>query len=95
MCGRVSLRKLRGPAKGGWPLIWECCGFASRPGHFKDHHKNGTNCLPAWHACVRVGVSKRQGTVWNCLWGHALRSPDINPKSSVLYPVPGFLSIAT
>ena len=29
-------------------------GFASRPGHTKDHHKIGTNCLPAWHACVRV-----------------------------------------
>ena len=24
--------------------------FASRPVHTKDHHKNGTNCLPAWHA---------------------------------------------
>ena len=24
--------------------------FASRPGHTKHHHKNGTNCLPAWHA---------------------------------------------
>ena len=23
--------------------------FASRPGHTKGHHKNGTNCLPAWH----------------------------------------------
>ena len=21
--------------------------FASRPGHTKDHRKNGTNCLPA------------------------------------------------
>ena len=21
--------------------------FASRPGHTKDHHKNGTYCLPA------------------------------------------------
>ena len=21
--------------------------FASRPGHTKDHHKNGRNCLPA------------------------------------------------
>ena len=29
-------------------------GFASRPGHTKDHPKNGTNCLPARHACVRV-----------------------------------------
>ena len=25
-------------------------GFAYRPGHTKDHHTNGTNCLPAWHA---------------------------------------------
>ena len=24
--------------------------FTSRPGHTKDHRKNGTNCLPAWHA---------------------------------------------
>ena len=26
-------------------------GFASPLGHTKDHHKNGTNCLPAWHVC--------------------------------------------
>ena len=25
-------------------------GLASRLGHTRDHHKNGTNCLPAWHA---------------------------------------------
>ena len=25
-------------------------GFASRPGHTKDHHKNGTNSPLAWHA---------------------------------------------
>ena len=32
--------------------------------------------------CVRVG-SKRLGSVWNCLWGHALKSsPGINRKSS-------------
>ena len=30
--------------------------FASRPGHTKDHYKNGTNCLPAWHA-MRKGRS--------------------------------------
>ena len=30
--------------------------FGSRPGYTKDHHKNGTNCLPALHACVRVEV---------------------------------------
>ena len=24
--------------------------FASRPDHTKDHHKNSTHCLPAWHA---------------------------------------------
>ena len=25
------------------------CVFAPRSVHTKDHHKNGTNCLPAWH----------------------------------------------
>ena len=25
------------------------CEFASRPGHTKDHHKDGTNRLPSWH----------------------------------------------
>ena len=30
-------------------------GFASQPCHTKDHHnKNGTNCLPAWHAGIRA-----------------------------------------
>ena len=23
--------------------------FASQSGQTKDHHKNGTNCLPDWH----------------------------------------------
>ena len=26
------------------------CGFAYRPGHTKDHHKNSTNRLHALHA---------------------------------------------
>ena len=30
--------------------------FAPRPGHTKDHNKTGTNCLPAWHTCGRVGI---------------------------------------
>ena len=35
-------------------------------------------------------------SVWNCLWGHALKiSPGINRKSRVSYPGPGFLSSAT
>ena len=41
-------------------------------------------------------LSKRPGSVWNCLWRHALKiSPGINHKSRVLYPRPGFLSSAT
>ena len=41
-------------------------------------------------------LSKRPGSVWNCLWGNALkRSPGINRKSRVSYPGPGFLSSAT
>ena len=41
-------------------------------------------------------LSKRPGSVLNCLWGNALkRSPGIIRKSRVLYPGPGFLSSAT
>ena len=41
-------------------------------------------------------LSKRPGSVWNCLWGNALkRSPGIIHKSRVSYPGPGFLSSAT
>ena len=25
-------------------------GLSYRSGHTKDHHENGTNCLPVWHA---------------------------------------------
>ena len=36
------------------------------------------------------------GSVWNCLWGHALEiSPGINRKSRLLYQVLGFLSSST
>ena len=36
-------------------------------------------------------LSKRLGSVWNCLWGNALkRSPGIIRKSRVSYPGPGF-----
>ena len=28
-------------------------GFASRPDHTKDHHKNRTVCLPACQGCLR------------------------------------------
>ena len=38
-------------------------GFGSRPGHTKDHPKNGTNCLPALHTCVRVGVLQCSQTI--------------------------------
>ena len=38
-------------------------GFPSRPGHTKDHHKNGTNCLPAWYAMRKVGVGQCSPTV--------------------------------
>ena len=41
-------------------------------------------------------LSKRPGSVMNCLWGNALkRSPGIIRKSRVSYPGPGFLSSAT
>ena len=41
-------------------------------------------------------LSKRPGSLWNCLWGNALkRSPGIIRKSRVSYPGPEFLSSAT
>ena len=41
-------------------------------------------------------LSKRPGSVWNCLWGNALkRYPGIIRKSRVSYPGPGFLSSVT
>ena len=41
-------------------------------------------------------LSKRSGSVLNCLWGNALkRSPGIIRMSRVSYPGPGFLSSAT
>ena len=41
-------------------------------------------------------LSKRPGSVLNCLWGNALKiSPGIIRKSRVSYPGPGFLSSAT
>ena len=41
-------------------------------------------------------LSKRLGSVLNCLWGHALkRSPWTICKSRVSYPGTGFLSSAT
>ena len=77
--------------------------FASWPGHTKNHHENGTNCPPCMARNAlelefgsATRLSKRLGSVWICLWGHALkRSPGINRKSRVSYPGPGFLSSAT
>ena len=40
-------------------------------------------------------LSKRSGSVWNCLENALKRSPGIFRKSRVLYPGPGFLSSAT
>ena len=28
--------------------------FVPQSIHTKDHYEIGTNCLPAWHACIRV-----------------------------------------
>ena len=41
----------------------EGLGFESWQGHTKDHHKSDTNCLPAWHAGVRVEDLHRSPTL--------------------------------
>ena len=49
-----------------------------------------------WEFGSAAQLSKRPGSVWNCLWGNALkRSSGVIRKSRVSYPVPGFLSNAT
>ena len=58
-------------------------------------HRIGTHALGLEFGSA-AQLSKRPGSVWNCLWGNALkRSPGIIRKSRVLYPGPGFLSSAT
>ena len=70
-------------------------GFVPRSGHTEDHHKNDTNCLPAWHAGVWQ-CSPAVLFVCGIVWVHALQiSPWINHKIRVLYPGPRFLSSAT
>ena len=63
-----------------------CRGFAPQLGHTKDHEENGTNCLPAWHTCVRVEC----GTIYG-----NMHLKDILGSIRVLYPGPGFISSAT
>ena len=67
---------------------------------FRRVTKNGINCIDMHALGLEFGsaaqLSKRPGSVWNCLWGNALkRSPGIIRKSTVSYPGPGFLSSAT
>ena len=47
-CVHLSCRRL-------WFALW--------PGSTKDHHKNGTNCLPTWHAGISLGVWHYNSTV--------------------------------
>ena len=72
--------------------------FASRPGHTKDHHKNGTDCLTVWHA-MRWG---RSLTVQpDCLKGRVMYGTvygDMHLKDLLVSLVRvgyGFLSSAT
>ena len=64
----------------------------------KHYHKimqvNHTDFIMEFGSAAQL--SKRPGSVWNCLWGNALkRYPGIIRKSRVSYPGPGFLSSAT
>ena len=56
--------------------------FASRPGHTKDHHKNGTNCLPAmrWGRSLAVQPDCLKGRV---VCGTVYR--DMHLKDLLLY----------
>ena len=43
--------------------------FASRLGHTKNNYKNGTNCLPAWHA---MHYGRSLAVQPNCLKGQVV-----------------------
>ena len=47
-CLACELYTVRTPAFN--PKNNHMVGRGSQPGHTKDHNKNCTNCLPAWHA---------------------------------------------
>ena len=56
-------------------------GFALWSGQTKDHHMNGTDSLPAWHAGLSVyefgsatGLCKRPGSMWNLHFKDLLES---------------------
>ena len=61
----------------------------------KNYYKKcDKSFLKIWKGLFSIFI--RPGSVWNCLWRHALkRSPGINRKSRVSYPGPGLLSSAT
>ena len=77
-------------------------GFNPGPGHTKDHHKNDTNCLPAWHAALGKDFGSatpngvKGGVVCGTVYGdmHYKYLGSI-VKSRVLYPGHRFLSSAT
>ena len=62
-CDKVHMTDLcSGSTASGWYGVTMSAshavggGFTPQPGHTKDHHKHGTNCLPAQHADVSVGL---------------------------------------
>ena len=63
-------------------------------GSYQRPSYKGTNTLPAWHAGVLLGFrlcSKRPGSVWNCLWGHALKNlRESIARVGYCIPVPDF-----
>ena len=74
--------------------------FVPLPVHTKLHHKNGTNCLPAWHTGLRIGVWQCNPTakgrvVGRTVFGdiHYKGSTGINHKSRVSYSGVGFLGV--
>ena len=36
--------------------------------YVKDHHQNGTNSRPTWHAYIRVGVWHCNTTAYECIF---------------------------
>ena len=73
-------------------------GFSSQLGHTKDHHKNGTNCLPTWHGrqkgrSLTVQSDRLCGTVYGDMHLKDLLGSIVRVVYCI--PVPDFYLVAT
>ena len=63
-------------------------GFAPRLGYTKDHHKNDTDCLHAWHAYLRIAVQPNYLKECGTIYGNMHSKDLLGSTSRVGYCIP-------